>query len=204
MADRKRRKQQAVSGAVIICGRAWRLLCALCAQQPCCTLCVLCIVEVCAVCRGVWQSSPVMACAEMMGCRKARCSLLTDSVTPSAPLALSAPSAADGYNTAAARGIERCRGQWGSMGGDGAASLRPPGGLSLSRCRGNRDCVGTFLATGEDLGTPTCAQGPSGRITRAKYLHVQRQQRGRAPGRGKRCASLFLAASALRAAFSNR
>ena len=180
---------------------AW---CAPCVPNNRVARCVLCIVVVCAVCRGVWQSSPVMACAEMMGCRKARFSLSTDSVTPSAPLALSAPSAADGYNTAAARGIERCRGQWGSVGGDGAASLWPPGGLPLSRCRGNRDCVQPFLVTGEELGTPTCAQGPSGRITGTNDRHFQWQQRGRAPGRGKRCASLFLAASALRAAFSNR
>ena len=185
-------------------GRVPGAWCAPCVPNNRVARCVLCIVVVCAVCRGVWQSSPVMACAEMMGRRKARFSLSTDSVTPSAPLALSAPSAADGYNTAAARGIERCRGQWGSVGGDGAASLWPPGGLPLSRCRGNRDCVQPFLVTGEELGTPTCAQGPSGRITGTNDRHFQWQQRGRAPGRGKRCASLFLAASALRAAFSNR
>ena len=51
---------------------AWR---APCVPNNRVARCVLCIVVVCAVCRGVWQSSPVMACAEMMGCRQARCSL---------------------------------------------------------------------------------------------------------------------------------
>ena len=56
-------------------GRVPGAWCAPCVPNNRVARCVLCIVVVCAVCRGVWQSSPVMACAEMMGCRQARCSL---------------------------------------------------------------------------------------------------------------------------------
>ena len=162
-------------GLCLVPGRVPGAWCAPCVPVPNNRVarCVLCIVVVCAVCRGVWQSSPVMACAEMMGCRQARCSL-------SALYAISSASSV-GVSHLHRQHRQHCETLQLTAttllllvasrdavpvgpGTVGSSGLRRPsllGGLPLSRNWGTDHVFPQFLVTRWELGTETWSSDAS-------------------------------------------
>ena len=162
-------------GLCLVPGRVPGAWCAPCVPNNRVARCahVLCIVVVCAVCRGVWQSSPVMACAEMMGCRQARCSL-------SALYAISSASSV-GVSHLHRQHRQHCETLQLTAttlvllvasrdavpvgpGTVGSSGLRRPsllGGLPLSRNWGTDHVFPQFLVTRWELGTETWSSDAS-------------------------------------------